>query len=218
MREKFYREAFGLRVDGEDFELGSFPRPGPLAAGRGGVTSLLCAKMNLQDAIKLIQPGLLHQDKKSSWADLGCGDGLFTTALGNLLNQGSVIYAVDENKNALKKIKPVPGIELNKIAANFERDYLPLANLDGILMANSLHYIQDKIAFLKRALTWMRKESSFIIIEYDTEKSNQWVPYPISFTSLQKLFAEVGFGAEKIGEQKSIYQRAGMYAVMARLT
>jgi len=168
--------------------------------------------MNLQDAIKLLQPGLIHQNQMSTWADLGCGDGLFTIALSNLLNQGSIVYAIDENKNALNKIKPVPGIELKKIIANFETAHLPLTNLDGILMANSLHYIKDKITFLKRALTWMNSQSSFIIIEYDTEKSNQWVPYPISFSSLQKLFSEMGFVVEKIGEQKSRYQRAGMYA------
>jgi ubiquinone/menaquinone biosynthesis C-methylase UbiE len=171
--------------------------------------------MNLQDAIKLIQPGLLNQTQPSTWADLGCGDGLFTIALSNLLKEGSIVYAVDENKSALNKIKPITGIELKKVVANFETDDLELLNLNGILMANSLHYVKDKITFLKKAITWMKIESSFIIVEYDTEKSNRWVPYPISFVSLQKLFAEIGFDAEKIGEQKSIYQSAGMYVSLA---
>ena len=171
--------------------------------------------MKLSDAITLIKRGVPNA-AISSWADLGCGDGLFTTALSNLLHQGSIVYAIDENKNALNKIKPVQGIELKKIMANFETDQLPLTDLDGILMANSLHYIKDKRTFLKRALTWMNNPSSFIIIEYDTEKSNQWVPYPISFASLQKLFSGMGFAAEKIGEERSKYQRAGMYAALAR--
>ena len=167
--------------------------------------------MNLQDAIKLIQPAVIHQTQPSTWADLGCGSGLFTTALSSLLVQGSIVYAVDENKNALNKIKPIEGIELKKIVSNFEKDELPLQDLDGLLMANSLHYVKDKTTFVKKAMKWMKNESSFIIVEYDTNKSNHWVPYPISFDSLQKLFAEFGLTASKIGEHQSIYQRAGMY-------
>jgi ubiquinone/menaquinone biosynthesis C-methylase UbiE len=147
------------------------------------------------------------------WADLGCGEGLFTTALGQLLSrEGSIIYAVDENKQALQKIRAMHGIELRKVVANFEKIELIIHELDGILMANSLHYVKDKITFIKKALQWMKEDGSFIIVEYDTETSNRWVPYPISFDSLRELFSEFGFTAKKIGEEPSLYNRSVIYA------
>ena len=168
--------------------------------------------MDTMTAIRLIQGGV-SQFSKGVWADLGCGDGLFTTALGELLSkEGSIIYAVDENKRVLQKIKAMHGIELRKVVANFEEIDLVIQELDGILMANSLHYVKDKSAFINKTLQWMKKDGSFIIVEYDTETSNQWVPYPISFVSLQKLFSDFGFTAKKIGEERSIYNRAKIYA------
>ena len=170
--------------------------------------------MTLQAAVELIQRGI-DDHQPAHWADLGCGDGLFTNALGQLLKSESTIYAVDENKNSLNKIKAMKGLELKKIAANFETDALPLDDLDGILMANSLHFVNDKITFLKKAIRLMKKESSFVIVEYDTDKSNRWVPFPISFVSLEKLFTDIGFSVREIGKEDSMYNQAGMYCALA---
>ena len=37
------------------------------------------------------------------------------------------------------------------------------------------------------------------------------MPYPISFATAEKLFSDLGFNVEKISEQGSLYNRAGMY-------
>ena len=63
--------------------------------------------MTLKEAISLINSGLIRPTGPVHWADLGCGEGLFTLALASLLPAGSVIYGVDKN-NPLKKQTTVP--------------------------------------------------------------------------------------------------------------
>ena len=179
------------------------------------VDSNMSVNMTIEEAINLIKNGVVPNEK-SVWADLGCGDGLFTRALASIMGIGSTIYAVDENRRALGKIEAVPGIRIEKIVGNFEKDELQLQDLDGILLANSLHFIKDKSFFAQRAKRWMNNDGRLIIVEYDTDIPNRWVPYPISFSSLQKLFSPLGFGIEKIAEHKSIYNRAGMYAAVVK--
>ena len=116
--------------------------------------------MELSNAIKLIEAGV-NKTQPGTWADLGAGAGLFTRALATLLPKGSTIYAVDANKSALEKIKATDGIELIKINADFE--HLTEAkistasdvrdnprDLNGILMANSLHFVKDKFLSSKK--------------------------------------------------------------------
>lgn len=174
--------------------------------------------MKLQDAIELIRCEGLVKEGPATWADLGCGTGLFTRALAHFLQPGSTLYAVDANRNALSGIGTLPaGIILEKLPADFEQEALPFHHLDGILMANALHFVRDKAAFLKRAKTWLRPEGCFLLVEYDTDRSNPWVPCPVSFANLGPLFAPLGFPVvEKLQERPSIYHRSGIYAALIR--
>ncbi len=166
--------------------------------------------MELGRALDLIKPGVTPLEN-ATWADLGCGDGLFTRALAQVLGDNGTIYAVDSRTGVLEKIPSIPQIHLQKIIADFEVDELPFAGLDGILMANSLHFVKDKKTFIKKAKSWLKISGCFLIIEYNTDKPNHWVPYPISFASVLKLFSELEFIVQKISERPSLYNRAGMY-------
>lgn len=171
--------------------------------------------MELTKAIELISPAVNRFKQISSWVDLGSGTGLFTTALAHLLPQGSTVYAVDKNGNALHKLKPFPHVNLRKLEADFMKDVLPLSGLDGILIANALHFVADKNAFISSARQWMNEKGCFILIEYDTDTPNPWVPYPVSFASATKLFEHSGYKTiKKLGTQPSLYQRAGIYAAL----
>lgn len=173
--------------------------------------------MQPEHAIALIRNNALVRDQATHWADLGCGTGLFTQALSYYLQPGSTVYAVDANRQALSKIKPPQGdVVLKKLQADFVQDALPLNNLDGLLMANSLHYVRDQADFLTRAQTWLKPEGCFLLVEYDTDRANPWVPYPLSFTALKQLFTQLGYRVvEKLGERPSVYRRAPIYAALA---
>ncbi|MEO9022965.1 MAG: class I SAM-dependent methyltransferase [Ginsengibacter sp.] len=173
--------------------------------------------MTLQEAITLIQNEDIISDRKSVWADLGCGSGLFTYALANLLHEKSIVYAIDKNVSSFKKIASFKSITVKPVELDFENQEFSFCNLDGILMANSLHFVKDKMKFLEKIKSYLDNKGCFLIVEYDTEISNHWVPYPISFLSLKELFKDAGYTSViKINERPSAFNRGNLYSAMIR--
>ncbi len=170
--------------------------------------------MKLIEAIDLIRPALSGGMGGQTWADLGCGAGLFTKALASLLGPESKVYAVDNEHQQMKGEEGKSAIEF--IKADFIFDVLPFSLLNGILMANSLHYVNDKSSFINKLKHHLLPDGRLIIIEYDTTRANTWVPYPISFDQLSMLLADHRFEKiAKIGERNSIYRSGKMYASVA---
>src|SRR6478752_8360648 len=99
-------------------------------------------------AIRLIEKGVNKSDG-SNWADLGAGAGTFTKALAALLGNGNTIYAIDQNGSALSEIKTKSKqASVVTMQKNFIEEKWNLPLLDGILMANSFHYVKEKDLFL----------------------------------------------------------------------
>lgn len=172
--------------------------------------------MQLSEATELITHPSLKTGNPATWADLGCGTGTFTNALSRRLAKGSVIYAVDTNATALKQVQVAPGIGLVTQSADFIHDNLLLPPLDGILMANSLHYVAQQEGFAGKAQKWLRKGGKWLIVEYDSERGNHWVPYPVSRKALERLFAGTGV-ITWLGERPSVFGHANMYAALIEL-
>ena len=173
--------------------------------------------MELKQAIELIKDPVIENNTKQVWTDLGCGTGLFTKALANLLAGESVIYAVDQNNTALKNIAPLDGVLMKSIQANFIKDDLGFQELNGILMANALHFVQDKITLIKKLAGYCLPNHCFVIVEYDMETPNPWVPWPVSFASLQQLFHQCGYTSiKKKHEVPSIYNRSKIYSAIIK--
>lgn len=133
------------------------------------------------------------------WADLGAGEGTFTRALANLLEPGSRIYAVDRDKSALSwidraqssdKAQIVPVVDDFSRAFDIAESVKTL--LDGMLFANSLHFVADQSAVLARLTGWLRPGGRVVLVEYDQRGPNRWVPYPIPVESLRTLAQVAG--------------------------
>lgn len=171
--------------------------------------------MQLTEAIQFIQHKDILQTKPQLWADLGCGSGLFTQALAELLHKNSIIYAVDKNASAFKKFSTAVSIQLLQL--DFITGNLNLNNIDGVLMANSLHYVKDKFSFINKLSSVIKKDGRLLIIEYDTDSANPWVPYPVSFSSLKKMFTNTDFKETiKLKEFPSLYGRANLYSAVTK--
>lgn len=173
--------------------------------------------MHHADALALIQHPELQSVTAQVWADLGCGAGTFTLALADLLPDGSIVHAIDKSASALRQIPDQFGdVSIQTLQLDFAQAALPLENLDGILMANALHYIRDKRSFIARLSVDLRESGCWLIVEYETSRANPWVPYPIRFADLESLLVETGFSrVEKLGEHPSHYH-GSMYAALAQ--
>ncbi|MEL7533264.1 MAG: class I SAM-dependent methyltransferase [Bacteroidota bacterium] len=170
--------------------------------------------MEHKAAVKLIDHPNLERKAATRWADLGCGRGTFTKALADLLGEGSQIYAVDTNEAALQTIPATyAGVQVERYRADFVRDDWP-DQLEGILMANSLHFVAEQSAFLERLRQQLKPEGKLILVEYDTDKANPWVPYPRKLEGWRELMLEVGFSdVSEIGRRSSRYGRAEIVGI-----
>jgi trans-aconitate methyltransferase len=173
--------------------------------------------MELAEAIALLQPADFPRDGPALWTDLGCGTGLFTYALAHLLLPGSTIYAVDKSAVPLSKLPNPNQVLIRPQQLDFLTQQLPYANLNGILMANSLHYVKDKTACIARLSQSLTPQGCFLLVEYDTALPNPWVPYPIRYDFLAGLFAPLGYtSVTRLQERPSRYGRANLYAALIR--
>ncbi len=168
--------------------------------------------MTESQALALIENAKFEKGKPQHWADLGCGSGLFSYALGELLPRGSRVLMVDKENQAPIR-SPVNGVNFEFLQVDFSTGSLPVKDFDGILMANSLHYVKDKPALFQKLRNQISGNGRFIIIEYDTENGNPWIPYPIPFTKLKRMLEKEGLNnVRKIGERPSRYGQKNMYA------
>src|SRR2546430_1817745 len=95
------------------------------------------SKLNHADHVALIEDGV--EGRGGRWADLGSGEGAFTLALADVLGPEAHIVAVDKDSHALRAIAG----RFETRVADFTRP-LDLKDLDGVLMAYSLHYVRSE--------------------------------------------------------------------------
>jgi ubiquinone/menaquinone biosynthesis C-methylase UbiE len=152
--------------------------------------------VNHADHVALLAPGVT-QGEGGAWADLGAGTGAFTLALADLIGPHGVIHAIDRDRAALAELRTafvsaVPQAELRAQTADFTRR-LDLADLDGVVMANSLHFVEDKGAVLTLVRDYLKHGGRLLLVEYDSDRGNPWVPHPLTFETWRQLANETGF-------------------------
>jgi ubiquinone/menaquinone biosynthesis C-methylase UbiE len=150
--------------------------------------------MEHEDHVSLLRPGVVPGD----WADLGSGWGAFTLALADLLGPGARIHSVDRDAGALRRQREAmerrfPDARVDYLQADFTKP-LGLPQLDGVVMANSLHFVRDKGPVLARVGGLLKPSGRLILVEYDGDHGNQWVPYPLSYRTWERLAPNHGFG------------------------
>lgn len=172
--------------------------------------------VRLRDAIEMLAGSGVETLGPTTWADLGCGTGTFTLALADLLSPGSTIHAVDQDGAALRELPPEhKGVRIETHRRDFTNQTWPFSSVDGMLMANSLHYVGDQTAFIRSCEGRMTVPRRFLIVEYDTDEPNRWVPHPVSRKKLASLFRDAGYSSmAMLGSRPSVYRRAALYAVL----
>ena len=155
--------------------------------------------MNHNDHMDLLRAGILGPG--GTWADLGAGTGAFTLALAELLGPQGVIFSVDRDRRALSQLRArsrdrFPGHDIRTITADFTGP-LEIPPLDGVVMANSLHFLEDKEPVLQSVRERLGASGRLILVEYNVDMGNRWVPFPISFQSWEGLARRCGFSTTR---------------------
>jgi SAM-dependent methyltransferase len=168
------------------------------------------------ELVDLIRAGVDPDARR--WAELGAGQGAFTAALADLIGLGASITAVDRDGRALdalrQRLAGRPGLELAVVRADFTRP-LQLAGLDGVLMANSLHFVRDQAPVLAAVRRLLRPGGRLLMVEYDADRGNPWVPHPFSFATWLEMAAAAGFvGTRQVGYRPSRHL-GGIYAAVS---
>jgi ubiquinone/menaquinone biosynthesis C-methylase UbiE len=157
--------------------------------------------MNHSDHVNLLKPAKLKPG--GSWADLGAGSGAFTFATRELTGPTASIYAVDKDRASLNQLQQAyrarfdDSQNLHLIVGDFSR-ILDIPPLDGIVMANSLHFFKDKEKILRHVGSHLKPNGILLIVEYNVDSGNLWVPYPFSFETYCKLAPRANFSEPRL--------------------
>ncbi len=154
----------------------------------------------IQKATTLLRAGI--PGPGGVWADIGCGDGIFTSALYALIQPDGEIYAVDRDQFALDALAhnfaaSYPSARLHTLRADFTRE-LFLPALDGITTANALHFVADKAPVLSRLIRLLKPGGRLIVVEYNTRRGNSAVPYPLDEHGFLGLARQIGVREARI--------------------
>ena len=157
--------------------------------------------MDHADHVDLLRPANLTSG--GTWADLGAGAGAFTLALRELVGPHADIYAVDKDQRALRDLERAhrerftSSQNIHTVRADFS-GALSLPPLDGVVMANSLHYFKDKGKILRHVRSFLKLHGALLLVEYNVDSGNLWVPYPLSFETFRALAPEAGFSEPEL--------------------
>jgi len=175
--------------------------------------------MDHADHVALIRAAVA---RGGTWADIGAGTGAFTLALADLVGPGGTVIAVDRDAGALRDndraiAHRYPGVTFRTVVADL-RESLPLPPLDGLVAANSLHFVERdrQVEAIARLAAYLEPGAPFVVVEYDADRGNPWVPNPFSARSWERLALAAGLERPtEIGRVPSRFLGA-IYASMSR--
>jgi precorrin-6B methylase 2 len=163
------------------------------------------------DHVRLLRPAIPPPTPDAVWADFGAGNGAFTLALADLLGARATVIAVDRDRGALSENERAvssafPATRMSTLVADFRADLSTLPPLDGLVAANSLHFVarSEQVAVIAALAARLKPGGAFVVVEYDADSGNYWVPNPFSSRSWPALAEAAGLGnAREIGRVPS---------------
>ena len=157
------------------------------------------------------------------WIDVGAGTGTFTRALAARLGAGARVYAVDRDRRALASLAAKhgkDGVELVPVVGDFTTPLvlpgLNAGSADGMLFANSLHFVPEPDLVLTRLVPLLRAGGSVVIIEYNGRRPTRWVPYPIASDRLVDVLAKAGLEPPVMTAERPSAYGGSLYVAVAK--
>ena len=143
-------------------------------------------------------------------------------ALADLLGHSGEIYSIDKNRSSLNEQernihKNFPSAAVHYLAADFTVP-VDLPSLDGIVMANALHFHKNKAPIIELLKSYLKPEGRFILVEYNVDMGNPWVPYPLSFPAWAGLASSCGFKETRFLAAHPSRFLKEIYSALSKLT
>ncbi len=174
--------------------------------------------MDHHEMVALIVPAVTGPG--GTWADLGAGTGNFTRALAELLGPAGTIYALDRDLRAITAQRarllqdPPPATIIPRQVDITQK--LALASLDGVLLANVLHFVQDQPKLLAQIRACLKPQGRLLVVEYEVAHLLRWVPYPLPFERFVALVQATSFASPTlVGQRRSPSSGIVLYAAVA---
>jgi SAM-dependent methyltransferase len=136
------------------------------------------------------------------------------------------VYAVDDDTRAVRALRELSSsnsgdARVIAVKADFTRPLeLPglvggRPQLDGILLANALHFVRDAERVLTRLVEHLRPGGRAIVVEYDRRGASQWVPFPIPASRWPQLAESAGLAEPMISATRPSSYSGVLYTGVA---
>jgi len=180
--------------------------------------------MKHADHVALLEKGV---DGPGVWADLGSGTGAFTLALADLLGPEGEIYSLDRDAGALRQQQRTmrarfPDVRVHYIVADLSRPATQEAGrpfgmppLDGAVAANLLDFFRDNGPVLGTIHAALKPGGRLLVVEYNADRGNPWVPHPFSYRTWETLAARHGFAGTRLMETRPSRYLGQIYAAIS---
>lgn len=141
------------------------------------------------------------------WADVGCGEGIFTQGLLEQMATPPLVIGVDRDTAALQRLGAWAATSLGHPKIQVVRadilDPLPLRRLGGVLAANVLHFVPHDMqaGVLDQFLRALKPDGRLIIVEYNAANGNSAVPHPRTASQWLDLVKRVGYADARVASR-----------------
>lgn len=167
--------------------------------------------MTHEEMVALIGGGV--NQPGGTWADFGAGRGDFTRALRDLLGHQATLYALDRDARALRSQH-----DTHTLQADFTQP-LDLPLLDGILIANALHWVRRQERVMALLAGYLRPGGRLLLVEYEVRWPRGYIPFPVPYNRFETLARAAGFEhIQRVGTRQSPSTGVAMYAGVAQIT
>lgn len=160
-------------------------------------------KLDSEERKRLLAPyetlTKLGYQKGKTFADIGCGTGLFTVSAAKICSEDVKIYAIDVCEEMLSEVEKrafESGYHNIQTVKSDEYDFkLDDESVDFVLICTVLHEIDDKARFLREAARICRPDGTVAIIEFNETQTLFGPPlsHRLSRSQVKNLIADAGF-------------------------
>lgn len=143
---------------------------------------------------------------RDSFGDLGAGRLVGTVDSGGVMARTMGHPYLGNQDIAVRRLP---------VQADFTQP-LPLPTLDGLVLANALHFVRPLSRVLTQLAQHLRPGGRLLVVEYDLALPRPWVPFPISADAFPALVAAAGLVTPRIvGTRRSPRSGSVLYAGLA---